>query len=189
MPCSNPAGHCTAPDVLQPPPRCQIRWPCPCPTSPETPSLLIHWPNHRRSGRELQRWAPEAGIADPLQADGLQSDRPDLQLCAKGANWDQFAANEQRFGVRTTYDEDLYTTKLDKGRAKMSAAEADRIAAEIEGLGSSASRHLMDERNAAAALDEVGSGPGWMGGWLCAGPAARVETESSSGRVAQRVFT
>lgn len=79
----------------------------------------------------------------------------DLHLGSKGATWDQFAANEQQFGVRTTYDEDLYTTKLDKGRAKMSAAEADRIAAEIEGQGPPASRHLPDERGAAAALDEV----------------------------------
>ena len=114
----------------------------------------------RRSGRELQRWAPEEGISDPLQTEGL-----DLHP-GKGATWDQFAANEQRFGVRTSYDEDLYTTKLDKGRAKMSTAEAERIAAEIEGQASSASRHLRDDRNTAGTLDEVRFA---LLGWLLTG--------------------
>jgi len=35
---------------------------------------------------------------------------------AGGRKWDQFAENERKFGVRTSYDEHDYTTKLDKRR-------------------------------------------------------------------------
>ena len=79
----------------------------------------------RRPGRQLQRWTPEEGAEDPLEG-------PSLQLDGRPGQWDQFATNEQRFGVRTSYDEDLYTTKLDRGRSKISQEEAARIAAEIE---------------------------------------------------------
>ena len=80
-------------------------------------------------------------MTDPLEG-------PSLQLDARGGTWDQFATNERQFGVRTSYDEDLYTTKLDKAKSKMSAAEADRIAAEIERAGPAGHR-------GAAAGDEV----------------------------------
>ena len=30
-------------------------------------------------------------------------------------NWDQFETNEALFGVKSTFDEELYTTKLEKG--------------------------------------------------------------------------
>lgn len=46
--------------------------------------------------------------------------------------WDQFKANE-RFGVTSTYSEDLYTTKLDRSKiSKEQLEEADRIAKQIE---------------------------------------------------------
>jgi PAB1-binding protein PBP1 len=52
-----------------------------------------------------------------------------------GANvsWDQFAANEQMFGVTTTFDEEVYTTKLDRTAADYKERErkAQRIASEI----------------------------------------------------------
>jgi PAB1-binding protein PBP1 len=35
--------------------------------------------------------------------------------CQGKEEWDQFKANEDMFGVQTTYDENLYTTRLDKG--------------------------------------------------------------------------
>lgn len=35
---------------------------------------------------------------------------------SSGRKWDQFAENERKFGVRTSYDEHDYTTKLDKRR-------------------------------------------------------------------------
>lgn len=51
--------------------------------------------------------------------------------------WDQFAANEEMFGVPATFDEEMYTTKLDKEKSKISEAEAARLAAEIEGATTS----------------------------------------------------
>ena len=55
--------------------------------------------------RELQRWAPEEG------------DEPALSLeesvAGHARGWDQFAVNEAKFGVRTDYAEELYTTELD----------------------------------------------------------------------------
>lgn len=48
--------------------------------------------------------------------------------------WDQFEANEALFGVKSTFDEDLYTTKLDRGpQMRELEREALRIAREIEG--------------------------------------------------------
>lgn len=49
-------------------------------------------------------------------------------------NWDQFETNETLFGVKSTFDEDLYTTKLEKGpQMRELEREALRIAREIEG--------------------------------------------------------
>eukprot|EP00425_Heterocapsa_triquetra_P045181 CAMPEP_0195088100 /NCGR_PEP_ID=MMETSP0448-20130528/27751_1 /TAXON_ID=66468 /ORGANISM="Heterocapsa triquestra, Strain CCMP 448" /LENGTH=436 /DNA_ID=CAMNT_0040121717 /DNA_START=42 /DNA_END=1348 /DNA_ORIENTATION=+ len=51
-----------------------------------------------------------------------------------GGNWDQFAANEKMFGITSTYDENIYTTKLDPSTIpKAKRDEAERIAREIEG--------------------------------------------------------
>lgn len=50
--------------------------------------------------------------------------------------WDQFEANETLFGVKSTFNEELYTTKLDKGpQMRELEKEALRIAKEIEGEG------------------------------------------------------
>lgn len=48
--------------------------------------------------------------------------------------WDQFETNKTLFGVNSTFDEELYTTKLDKGpQMRELEKEALRIAREIEG--------------------------------------------------------
>jgi len=60
--------------------------------------------------------------------------------------WDQFRANEELFNVQASYDENLYTTELDKASidAKKVAA-AERIAKEIEGT-TSTNMHIAEER-------------------------------------------
>jgi len=59
------------------------------------------------------------------------SDFPPFVLLRK---WDQFETNEALFGVKSTFDEELYTTKLDRGpRIRELEREATRIAREIEG--------------------------------------------------------
>ena len=71
----------------------------------------------------------------------LESGNPD-------APWDQFAANETMYGVRTTYDESFYTTAIDRSdpQYKQRETEAARIAREIEG-STAASAHVAEERN------------------------------------------
>jgi hypothetical protein len=53
-----------------------------------------------------------------------------------GASWDQFAANAQLFGVHASFDEDVYTTKLDRTSADFKERErkAQKLANEIIGV-------------------------------------------------------
>jgi hypothetical protein len=68
-------------------------------------------------------------------------------------DWDQFSANEKKFNVRATFDENLYTTKLDVSSIDASRrAEAERIAREIESTPST-NMHIAEERNQAIATD------------------------------------
>ena len=60
--------------------------------------------------------------------------------------WDQFKANEELFNVNATYDENLYTTQLDKSAMDAKKiAEAERIAREIE-TSVTDNIHLAEER-------------------------------------------
>jgi PAB1-binding protein PBP1 len=47
--------------------------------------------------------------------------------------WDQFAVNERLTGAKTDFDEELYTTKLNRGGAdyRKREKEAERLAKEI----------------------------------------------------------
>jgi PAB1-binding protein PBP1 len=93
----------------------------------------------------LQRWAPET--SDDL-TDLSMLLESDAASKGKGSTkWDQFAANQQLFGTATSYNEDLYTTKLDKGASAISVQEAERLAAEIQG-GATSNRHMAEERGA-----------------------------------------
>ena len=86
--------------------------------------------------RNLQRWeAPTSGNMDL----SLES--------ANRGEWDQFKANEQKFGVKTDYDENIYTTRIDRSNPlyAMREREAERIAREIEGDVSS-NPHVREER-------------------------------------------
>jgi hypothetical protein len=68
-------------------------------------------------------------------------------------DWDQFSANEKKFGVKTSFDENLYTTKLDHSKMDdKKRLEAERIAKEIEGTVST-NIHIATERNQALAMD------------------------------------
>lgn len=48
--------------------------------------------------------------------------------------WDQFEANKQLFNVETDYDENIYTTTINRSRPDyhQRVARADQIAREIE---------------------------------------------------------
>lgn len=73
-------------------------------------------------GRELQAWQPDPSAAYAANANAFPPNnhlRGDEATFGPGANtqngsWDQFATNERMFGVKTSFNEDLYTTKLDR---------------------------------------------------------------------------
>ena len=62
-------------------------------------------------------------------------------------DWDQFKANEQRFGLKSDYDENMYTTTIDRSNPlyRMREAEAERIVREIE-ESTSNNTHVREER-------------------------------------------
>lgn len=96
--------------------------------------------------RNLQRWEPSADTETNISLEG------------PGGAWDQFQANEQRFGLKSDYDENIYTTIIDKSHPdyRRREAEALRIAQEIEG-GQADNAHVREERginNPEDALDE-----------------------------------
>ena len=80
--------------------------------------------------RALKRWGDEDPNAD--DDSHLNINSATFGDTSKGA-WDQFATNERLFGAKTDYNEELYTTKLDrskdgfKEREKRAAALAQEI--------------------------------------------------------------
>ncbi|KAH1204409.1 Polyadenylate-binding protein-interacting protein 4 [Glycine max] len=94
---------------------------------------------HVETGRELQRWVPDE---DDQQC-------PELENIFDGPwnrGWDQFETNEMLFGVKSTFNEDFYTTKLEIGpQTRELEKQALRIAREIEGEETQ-DLHLAEER-------------------------------------------
>lgn len=86
--------------------------------------------------RELQKWEPD-------------SDAPALTLEDNDnlEAWDQFKVNEEKFGVESTYDEHLYTTKINKDAPdyEEKLRKAEQIAREIENQATS-DVHILEER-------------------------------------------
>ncbi|KAL8694729.1 MAG: hypothetical protein Q9218_000655 [Villophora microphyllina] len=70
-----------------------------------------------------------------------------MSLEGPGGAWDQFQANEQQFGLKSDYDENIYTTSIDKSHPdyRRREAEAIRLAQEIEG-GLADNAHVREER-------------------------------------------
>lgn len=94
---------------------------------------------HVELGKELQPWMPDE---DDLQCPELENifDSPWT------GSWDQFKVNETLFGVKSTFNEELYTTKLERGpQMRKLEEEALRIAREIEGEETH-DLHLAEER-------------------------------------------
>ncbi|KAG8163973.1 hypothetical protein KVR01_005891 [Diaporthe batatas] len=87
--------------------------------------------------RELKRWV----------GDGLGDVDGSLEKATDNKPWDQFAANEEKFGLKTDYDENIYTTTIDRSHPsyKTRMAKADQMAREIE-RSNPASSHVAEER-------------------------------------------
>jgi len=95
--------------------------------------------NQTSTQRQLERWQP-----DQAHHTGMSGH---LEEAAKSGSWDQFATNEKMFGLKSSYSEELYTTKLDRSHPEFAKRyrAAESIAREIEGKVSS-NPHIMEER-------------------------------------------
>ncbi|GMH14220.1 hypothetical protein Nepgr_016061 [Nepenthes gracilis] len=94
---------------------------------------------HVEVERELERWVPDKDDPQCSELDNI-FDRPWT------GSWDQFKVNEALFGVKSTFNEELYTTKLEKGpQTRELEEEAIRIAREIVGEETH-DLHLAEER-------------------------------------------
>lgn len=101
-----------------------------------------------RANRELQAWSSGAdGPSSELTSGPGKGDEETFGADAGSGSWDQFAANEQLFGINPTFDESVYTTKIDRSGADYKERErkAQRIANEINGVASN-NPHLAEER-------------------------------------------
>ena len=85
--------------------------------------------------RVLQKWSSD------------EPESPKLHLDSKRSQWDQFETNERLFGVDTDFNEEDYTTKLDRSNPDFRDREAKaiRLAKEIESSVSS-NTHVAEER-------------------------------------------
>ncbi|KAJ2079037.1 poly(A)-binding protein binding protein [Coemansia sp. RSA 988] len=100
------------------------------------------------AARELHRWVPDESEGLDVLENGFDTEP------GAGKGWDQFATNERLFGLTTDFDEEIYTTKLDRNRSdyKEREREAIRIAQEIQSAPFLNS-HVAEERHELAADD------------------------------------
>ncbi|KAF2863944.1 hypothetical protein K470DRAFT_254254 [Piedraia hortae CBS 480.64] len=94
--------------------------------------------------RTLQRWdggSPTKSTEMSLESGGTKG-------------WDQFGVNERKYGVRTDYNESLYTTTINRNdpRYKERVTQAERIAREIENSATT-DAHIAEERGLTTADD------------------------------------
>lgn len=94
--------------------------------------------------RALKRWEPAADTEVDLS----------LESTHDTAGWDQFETNERLFGATSSYDENIYTTRIDRSDPsyKQREAEAARIAREIESTNVD-NIHVREERGLAPVDD------------------------------------
>lgn len=87
--------------------------------------------------RPLKAWVPDSAY----EVDGS------LEKSGSTGGWDQFAENERLFGIKTDYDESIYTTTIDKNHPqyKERLAAAERKAREIE-RSAPVTAHVAEER-------------------------------------------
>jgi hypothetical protein len=122
-------------------------------------------------GRELQAYAEtSSGLVSGMAGMSLEADAGGAgkgskatgkkavkgvagEPAAEGGTWDQFTENERLFGIKASFPEHLYTSKLDKSSfTAEQLAAADAIAAEIlaESADSAVVREDRDEGGPAA---------------------------------------
>ena len=93
----------------------------------------------------MQPWVPDSAQGTEMSLESGNS-----------TGWDQFEANKRLFGATSTFDEHLYTTRIDRSAPSYREREkqAARLAREIEGTSTS-NPHLREERGQALENDEA----------------------------------
>ncbi|EEP80956.1 predicted protein [Uncinocarpus reesii 1704] len=96
--------------------------------------------------RELQPWEPGTDTVVEMSLEGGST-----------GTWDQFETNARLFGATSSYDEDLYTTRIDRNDPsyKQKQAEAARIAREIE-ASETTNIHVREERGLVHPNEDIG---------------------------------
>ncbi|RPA81826.1 hypothetical protein BJ508DRAFT_326068 [Ascobolus immersus RN42] len=96
------------------------------------------WSHERRvkTDAEIAQRAVKAVKALEKWDGGIEFDYSNLEDSSVG-NWDQFSANERLFGIKSSFDEHQYTTKIDRTAVDFDIREktAANIALEIESKG------------------------------------------------------
>jgi len=91
--------------------------------------------------RELQPWVSDGPTDGPSQSNGNVNgggrDTETFGNATANIPWDQFETNARLFGTRTSYQEEIYTTKLNRSGPdfKKREKEAERMAGEIANVG------------------------------------------------------
>ena len=99
-------------------------------------------------GRDRELLKATAWLGDGTTQEELTS------TAGAKSGWDQFACNELQYGIRSTYHEEMYTTKLsNKKFTEEQLRNAERIAREIESKPAT-SAHVAEERGQIALHDE-----------------------------------
>ncbi|KAI9247875.1 LsmAD domain-containing protein [Sporodiniella umbellata] len=91
--------------------------------------------------RELHRWAPSE------EDSALELADESLEASTGESHWDQFAVNEKLFGLKTDFNEEMYTTHLDRSAPGFKDREkhAIKVANEIQKT-STTNVHMLEER-------------------------------------------
>ncbi|KAL1856470.1 hypothetical protein VTK73DRAFT_8276 [Phialemonium thermophilum] len=88
--------------------------------------------------RTLKPWIPDTTADDEGET---------LEKSTSSGTWDQFRENERLFGLKTDYDENIYTTRINKNdpRYQQRLAAAEKKAREIE-RSAPTTAHVAEER-------------------------------------------
>ncbi|KAF7731862.1 hypothetical protein EC973_007693 [Apophysomyces ossiformis] len=94
--------------------------------------------------RELHKWNPEGHDHEDQTLGALEGDTSERNGTG---SWDQFAANEKLFGLKTDFNEEIYTTRLDRSAPDFKDREkrAIEVANEIQ-RATSSNVHILEER-------------------------------------------
>lgn len=134
--------------------------------------------------RQLQAWgADDSGVGaleDTTSNGGGASPGPgpgavqNRGVTGSNGQWDQFATNEKLYGLKTDYNEEFYTTKLDRSGADYRQREQKAAQLEREILKVCRSALMPIAHLTRADLRLLGvAGHGWLGEQRAHGRGAR----------------